>query len=76
LSTIQELFSKGKSLLKNLPNPDLEAKLLLLESTSIPEEQFYSFPENKLSRVEERRFDKLVSKRLAGYPLASGGETI
>jgi release factor glutamine methyltransferase len=64
------LFAKGKSLLKDLPNPALEAKLLLLECTSIPEEQFYSFPKRKLSRAEERRFYKLVSKRLTGYPLA------
>jgi len=70
LSTLRELFSRGKSLLKDLPNPDLEAKLLLLEVTSIPEEQFYTSPDNKLSSAEERRFDKLVSKRLTGYPLA------
>ncbi len=70
MSTLQELFSKGKSLLKDLPNPALEAKLLLLESTSIQTEQFYSFPENKLSRAEERRFYKLVSKRLTGFPLS------
>jgi release factor glutamine methyltransferase len=70
LSTLQELFSRGRSLLKDLRHPDLEAKLLLLESTSIQEKQFYSFPENKLSRAEERRFYKLVSKRLMGTPLA------
>lgn len=70
MSTLQELFSRGRSLLKDLRNPDLEAKLLLLESTSIQEKQFYSFPENKLSRAEERRFYKLVSKRLMGTPLA------
>jgi release factor glutamine methyltransferase len=69
LSTLQELFSKGRSLLKDLPNPSLEAKLLLLECTSLKAEQFYSFPENKLSRAEERRFYKLVSKRLTGFPL-------
>jgi release factor glutamine methyltransferase len=69
LSTLQELFSKARSLLKDLPNPALEAKLLLLECASIPEEQFFSFPENKLSKAEERRFYKLVSKRLAGLPL-------
>ena len=56
--------------MKDLRNPDLEAKLLLLECTSIQEKQFYSFPENKLSRAEERRFYKLVSKRLMGTPLA------
>lgn len=69
MSTLQELFSKGRSLLKDLPNPSLEAKLLLLECTSLKAEQFYSFPENKLSRAEERRFYKLVSKRLTGFPL-------
>jgi release factor glutamine methyltransferase len=69
LSTLQELFSKGRFLLKDLPNPALEAKLLLLECTSIQAEQFYSFPRNKLSRAEERRFYKLVSKRLTGLPL-------
>jgi release factor glutamine methyltransferase len=69
LSTLQELFSKGKSLLKDLRLPELEAKLLLLQCASIAEEQFYSFPERKLSRKEERRFYKLVSKRLRGFPL-------
>lgn len=70
MSTLQELFLKGRSLLKDLRNPDLEAKLLLLESASIQEKQFYSFPENSLTRAEERRFYKLVSKRLTGTPLA------
>jgi release factor glutamine methyltransferase len=70
LSTLQELFSNGKALLKNLPNPDLEAKVLLLECTSISAEKFYSSPDNRLSRAEERRFYKLVSKRLKGFPLA------
>ncbi len=69
MTTLQELFSQGRSLLKDLPNPALEAKVLLLKSTSIQEGQFYSFPENKLSRAEEKRFYKLVSKRLAGLPL-------
>ncbi|NIM58947.1 MAG: peptide chain release factor N(5)-glutamine methyltransferase [Candidatus Aminicenantes bacterium] len=63
------MFSKGRSLLKDLPNPALEAKVLLLKSTTIQEDQFYSFPKNKLSRAEERRFYKLVSKRLTGLPL-------
>ncbi len=69
MTTLQELFSKGKSLLKDLPDPALEAKLLLLKCTSLQAEQFYSLPENKLSRVEEKRFYKLVSKRLSGFPL-------
>lgn len=70
MSTIQETFLKGRSFLKDLPNPDLEAKVLLLECTSIPEEQFYSSPDSRLSRAEERRFYKLISKRLTGFPLS------
>jgi release factor glutamine methyltransferase len=70
LSTAQELFLKGRSLLKEFPNPHLEAKLLLLESASISEEKFYSSPGTKFSRAQERRFYKLISKRLAGFPIS------
>jgi len=69
LSRIQELFLKGKSLLKEIPNPSLEAKLLLLKCAPLSEEQFHSSLDCKLSRVQERRFYKLISKRLAGFPL-------
>lgn len=70
MSTIRELLLKGKSLLRDLPDPHLEAKLLLLVCTSLSEEQFYSSPDNKLSRAQERRFFELTSKRLAGFPLS------
>lgn len=69
MSQIQELFLKGKSLLENISHPDLEAKLLLLKCVSLTEEQFYTSPDYKLSRVQEKRFYKLISRRLAGYPL-------
>lgn len=70
MSTIQELFLKGTALLKDRPNPHLEAKLLLLKSASIPEEKFYSHPESQLSGAQERKFFKLMSKRRAGFPVA------
>lgn len=79
MSTIQELFQKGRILLKDLPQPSIEAKVLLLKSASLTEEQypsyldevkFFSSPEKKLSRREERQFFKLVSKRRSGIPLA------
>lgn len=79
LSNIQELFQKGRILLQDLPQPSLEAKVLLLKSVSLAEEQFpsslaevrfFSSPEKKLSRKEERQFFKLVSKRRLGIPLA------
>ncbi|GAF70743.1 unnamed protein product [marine sediment metagenome] len=43
---------------------------MLLVCTSLSEEQFYSSPDNKLSRAQERRFFELTSKRLAGFPLS------
>lgn len=52
-----------------MPNPHLDARLLLLESASISEERFYSSPDTLLSPAEEKRFDKLVSKRLSGFPI-------
>ena len=70
MSTIQELFQKGRSLLQEFPLPALEARLLLLKSSSLAEAQFYSSPSKKLSRREERQFFKLVSKRRSGFPLS------
>lgn len=69
MSTIQELFLKGKALLKDKPHPHIEAKLLLLECASISEEKFYSSSDLELSRAEEKRFFRLISKRLQGYPI-------
>lgn len=70
MSTIKELFQKGRTLLQDFPLPALEARILLLKSSSLEEAQFYSSPAKKLSRREERQFFKLVSKRRAGFPLS------
>jgi len=69
LSTLQELFRRGTSLLEGVPHPYLETKLLLLKCTSLTEEQLFSSPEKSISRKEERCFFQLISKRLAGYPV-------
>jgi len=69
LSTIQELFLKGRALLKDKPHPHIEAKLLLLECASMSEEKFYSSSDLDLSRAQEKRFFKLISKRLRGCPI-------
>jgi len=69
LSTIQELFHKGKTLLKDFPEPFLEARLLLLECASLTEEEFFSFPQKALSKKEERCYFELLFKRSAGFPL-------
>jgi release factor glutamine methyltransferase len=69
LSTIYKLFLKGRALLKDKPHPHIEAKLLLLECASISEEQFYSSPDRELSRARERRFFRMISKRLHECPI-------
>jgi len=69
LSTIQELFQKGESLLKDFPNPHLEAKLLLLECLSLSEEQFLTVLDRSVSKAQEKYFNWLISKRLTGIPL-------
>lgn len=69
MSQVQKLFLKGKSLLENTSYPNLEAKLLLLKCASLTEEQFHTSPDYKLSRVQEKHFYKLISRRLAGCPL-------
>ena len=70
MSTIQELLQKGRALLKDFPNPPLEARVLLQKASNLPEETVYARPERKLSRRQERQFYKLLSKRRQGFPLA------
>jgi len=70
LSTIQEILQKGRILLKNLPQPEIEARVLLQKATLLPEEVIYAWPQKKLTRRQERQFYKLVSRRRSGFPLA------
>lgn len=70
MATVKNLFQVGKFLLKDVSHPSSEAKLLLLRAASIEEEQFFSSPDQKLSRKQERDYFQLVAKRLAGFPIA------
>ncbi len=70
MRTIQELFQEGLSRLKDLPNPHLEAKLLLLRAASLSETQFFTFPNKKIPGAQTGEYYKLISKRLTGFPLA------
>jgi release factor glutamine methyltransferase len=70
LSRIQDLYTHGKLLLKSLPNPSLESKLFLLKCASLSEEEFLTHPERTLSKAEEKQFNRLVTRRLSGVPLA------
>ena len=70
MSNIEELFIQGRNLLKNFPKPDIEARLLILKSTSLSETQFYASPERQVSKKEEKSFYRLLSRRLKGFPVA------
>jgi release factor glutamine methyltransferase len=72
LKTIQELFLQGKTRLRRLPQADpvLEARILLLKASSLTESEFFSNPSRPLPPAAERRFLKLIDKRLERRPLA------
>jgi release factor glutamine methyltransferase len=67
--TVRRLFNEGKRLLKAVPFPALEAKVLLLHAASLDEKDFYSDPGAQLPGKVARRFMGLIRRRLAGHPL-------
>jgi len=67
--TVRRLFNEGRSLLKAVPYPALEAKVLLLHAASLDDKDFYSDPGAQLLGKIEREFLGLIRKRLAGHPL-------
>ena len=69
LTTIQELIQRGKSFLKDFAHPHLEAKLLLLKCLDLSEEEFFAVRDKTVSSSQERCFNRLISRRLAGIPL-------
>jgi len=69
LKTVRGLFNEGRRLLKAVPYPALEAKVLLLHAASLDEKDFYTEPGARLPGTIERRFLGLIRKRLAGHPL-------
>jgi release factor glutamine methyltransferase len=70
MSTIQELYTKAKSLLENYPDAAIESKVLVLKSLAISEEEFYSHPDRRVSESKVQQFYGLVLKRQHGTPLA------
>jgi len=64
------LYVNGKSRLKDIDQPALEAKILLLKAASISEEEFYAGSDRRLSPVQKKLYYRLISSRLDGFPLA------
>jgi release factor glutamine methyltransferase len=70
LTTVEELFRKGRVLLHGVANPAVEAKVLLLLAAGLSEVEFLRSPRRGLSARQERAFHRLVERRLSGVPLA------
>jgi len=70
VKSAQEILQKGKVLLKDLPYSSLEAKLLFFASASLSEEKFYSEPGILMSSAQEKKYLRMVKKRLKGVPSA------
>lgn len=70
MSSIQDLYLKGKALLEKAANPPLEAKIILLKSLGISEESFYTYPNRSVSEAQSLEYLNMVSKRAEGMPLA------
>jgi release factor glutamine methyltransferase len=70
LSSIQDLYLKGKALLEKATNPPLEAKIILLKCLGLSEESFYTHPNRSVSEAQSLEYLRMVSKRAEGMPLA------
>jgi methylase of polypeptide subunit release factors len=70
MKTIQELYDRGKDLIGGNSEAGLEARVLLCKSASVEEEAFFADKDRKVTRGEERKFLRLVSKRRSGVPLS------
>ena len=70
MSTLQELFRKGRSLLQDVPAPSVEAKVLLLEATRTGEVEWLASPHRLVPKRDELRYRRLIERRLSGIPLA------
>lgn len=70
LSSIQDLYLKGKALLEKAANSSLDAKIIILKSLGISEDFLYTHPERGVSEAQCAEYLRLVSKRAEGMPLA------
>jgi release factor glutamine methyltransferase len=71
LSSIQNLFLKGRTLLGRIPHADpaLESRLLLQKAAGLSEKEFLTSPDWPVPVRAERLFLKMVARRLARIPL-------
>ncbi len=69
-NNLKDLFGFGCRQLKNLPNPHLDTKILLLSAAGVSEETFFAHPEMTVCREREKRFLEFLLQRQRGIPAA------
>jgi release factor glutamine methyltransferase len=70
LKTIEEVYKTGKLLLAGRADAELEARLLLCKSASLTEERFYAEAGMTIAPDRERKFFRLIARRISGVPLS------
>ena len=70
MNTVHELLQEGRSLLRGVAAPAIEAKVLLLYATGLTEVEFLASPHQVIRPEKERRYRRLIRRRLSGIPLA------
>jgi len=70
MSTLGDTFRKGVALLHVVANPVVEAKILLMMATGLSDVEILRSPDREIGAAQEKRFFRLVGRRLNGMPLA------
>ncbi|MGQ9578800.1 MAG: peptide chain release factor N(5)-glutamine methyltransferase [Candidatus Aminicenantales bacterium] len=68
--TVRDLWRQGVETLKNFPLASLEARLLLQKAIGHDEKAFFLEIDAPVSVACRRRYESLLKRRLARYPLA------
>lgn len=72
MKTIQEVLASSVKKLRNskIPSAQLDAEVLLSFTIKKPKEFIYSHPEYKLTKVQQIKFQKIISRRTKYEPIA------
>jgi release factor glutamine methyltransferase len=68
--TVGELLFLGARFLKSLPDPALEARLLLMHAASLDEKSVLTEPGRRISAPAGRDYLRMLRRRLDGWPAA------
>ena len=70
MKTLQELSREGAAILRDLPRPDLEARLLLLRTVYLSAEVLHADPGRLVPDPTAAAYKRLLARRSKGEPLA------